>query len=178
MSEELEAQALPSANILPQAVDDEISRLHQSLRQTEQTARTVEHTPSRNRANDLVLGLLRELRTEMYSMNEQMTRLEISNQTTGPREHENYDANQIYGRTKGDVRNRRSMPANYISLKEARAMIPEFNGNSQHRLRDFLYSCTYAMEDINPADEELLMRAILYTKLRGKARQDFETRNI
>jgi len=112
-----------------------------------------EQRSPRNRLNDPVLELLREMRTEIYSMNKQMTRLEVSNQTIGPREHETYDANQTYSRTEGDIRNRRSMPTHYISLKKARAMIPEFDGTSQHKLRDFPNSCTYAMEDINPADE-------------------------
>jgi len=57
-------------------------------------------------------------------------------------------------------------------------MIPEFNGSSRQKLQEFLNACTYAVQNINPADEESLMQAILYTKLKGKAMQDFETRNI
>ncbi|KAL6416872.1 hypothetical protein ACFW04_014791 [Cataglyphis niger] len=53
-------------------------------------------------------------------------------------------------------------------------MIPEFDGTLRHKLQEFLNACTYAARNINPADEELLMEAILYTKLKGKAMQDFE----
>ncbi|KAL6421449.1 hypothetical protein ACFW04_013904 [Cataglyphis niger] len=57
-------------------------------------------------------------------------------------------------------------------------MILEFDGTSRHKLQEFLNACTYAVRNINPADEESLMQAILYTKLKGKAMQDFETRDI
>ncbi|KAL6418437.1 hypothetical protein ACFW04_012091 [Cataglyphis niger] len=46
-------------------------------------------------------------------------------------------------------------------------MIPEFDGTSRHKLQEFLN-----------AYKESLMQAILYTKLKGKAMQDFETRDI
>jgi len=57
-------------------------------------------------------------------------------------------------------------------------MIPEFDGTSRHKLQEFLNACIYAVQNINPADEESLMQAILYTKLKGKAMQGFETRDI
>ncbi|KAL6420782.1 hypothetical protein ACFW04_014022 [Cataglyphis niger] len=56
-------------------------------------------------------------------------------------------------------------------------MIPEFDA-LRHKLQEFLNACTYAVRNINPADEESLMQAILYTKLKGKAMPDFETRDI
>jgi len=54
-------------------------------------------------------------------------------------------------------------------------MIREFDGTSRHKLQEFLNACTYAVQNINPTDESLI-QAILYTK--GKAMQDFETREI
>jgi len=57
-------------------------------------------------------------------------------------------------------------------------MIPKFDGTSRHKLQEFLNTCTYAVQNINPADEESLIQAILYTKLKGKAMQDFEKREV
>jgi len=41
-----------------------------------------------------------------------------------------------------------------------------------------MYASTYAVNNIDPANEESLVQAILCTKLKGKALQDFETRDI
>ncbi|KAL6433642.1 hypothetical protein ACFW04_006622 [Cataglyphis niger] len=57
-------------------------------------------------------------------------------------------------------------------------MILDFDGTSRYKLQEFLNACTYAVRNINPTDEESLMQAILYTKLKGKVMQDFETRDI
>jgi len=57
-------------------------------------------------------------------------------------------------------------------------MVPEFDGTSRHKLHEFINASTYAMNNIDPANEESLVQAILYTKLKGKALQDFETRDI
>jgi len=57
-------------------------------------------------------------------------------------------------------------------------MIPEFDGTSRHKLHEFLNPSTYAMNNIDPTNEESLIQAILYTKLKGKAMHDFETREI
>jgi len=57
-------------------------------------------------------------------------------------------------------------------------MIPEFNGSSRHKLQEFLNACTFAIQNINPVKEEALVQSILYTKLKGEAMQDFETREI
>jgi len=57
-------------------------------------------------------------------------------------------------------------------------MIPEFDGLSRHKLQEFLNACTFAIQNINPAKGEALVQSILYTKLKGKAMQDFETREI
>jgi len=57
-------------------------------------------------------------------------------------------------------------------------MIPEIDGTSRNLVQKFLNASTYAMSEINPADERSLLRAILYTKLTGKAMYDFQTRDI
>jgi len=57
-------------------------------------------------------------------------------------------------------------------------MIPEFDGNSQAKLKEFLSACSYAIKNINSIDERTLLDAILCTKLKGKAIIDFETRDI
>ena len=57
-------------------------------------------------------------------------------------------------------------------------MIPEFDGRSRNRVREFLSACNYAMKIIDPIDEPLLLEAILCTKLKGKAMTDFYARDI
>ena len=65
-----------------------------------------------------------------------------------------------------------------MQLKEARSLIPEIDGTNQNRIQEFLSASTYAMESINPVEEPQLLKAILCTKLKGKAMLDFQTRNI
>jgi len=57
-------------------------------------------------------------------------------------------------------------------------VIPEINGTSCNQVQKFLNASTYAMSEINPADERSLLRAILCMKLTGKAMYDFQTRDI
>jgi len=57
-------------------------------------------------------------------------------------------------------------------------MIPEIDGTSQNRVREFLNANTYAMKNIHPADEHTLLEALLCTKFKGKAMMDFYTRDI
>jgi len=57
-------------------------------------------------------------------------------------------------------------------------MILEFDGTSHHKLHEFLNASMYAINNIDSANEESLIQAILYTKLKGKAMQNFETREI
>jgi len=60
-----------------------------------------------------------------------------------------------------------------MKLKEVREMIPEFDGNSQAKLKEFLSACSYAIKNINSIDERTLLDAILCTKLKGKAMMRF-----
>ncbi|XP_067203548.1 uncharacterized protein [Linepithema humile] len=88
------------------------------------------------------------------------------------------ETNVTYGRGPSDIRSR-SLPAtSYMQLKEARSIIPEIDGTSQHKIQEFLSASTYAMESINPTEESQLLKAILCTKLKGKVMLDFQTRNI
>jgi len=57
-------------------------------------------------------------------------------------------------------------------------MIPEIDGTSRNQVQKFLNASTYAMSEINLADESSLLRAILCTKLTGKAMYDFQTCDI
>ena len=57
-------------------------------------------------------------------------------------------------------------------------MIPEINGESHKRVREFLNASTYAMKNIHPVDESMFLEAILCTKFKGKAMVVFDTRDI
>jgi len=61
----------------------------------------------------------------------------------------------------------------YIKVKDARDMIPEIDETLRNQVQKFLNASTYAMSEINPADERSLLRAILFTKLTGKAIYNF-----
>jgi len=45
-------------------------------------------------------------------------------------------------------------------------------------VREFINAARYAMKNIYPADEQTLLKAILYTKFKGKAMVDFHTRDV
>ncbi|KAL6254796.1 hypothetical protein P5V15_014130 [Pogonomyrmex californicus] len=77
-----------------------------------------------------------------------------------------------------DIRNLRDPANTFMKLKEARDMIPEMGGSSRNEVQKFLNASTYAMSEINPVDEKSLLKAILCTKLTGKAMYDFQTRDI
>jgi len=51
-----------------------------------------------------------------------------------------------------------------MKFKEAREMISEFDGNSQTKLKEFLSAYPYAIKNINPIDERMLLDATLCTK--------------
>jgi len=113
------------------------------------------------------------MRVEVRSLSERMTQMEESNRNIN-RQGTNEEFSGTYGRGERDIRHRRSTSPDFLSLKEARAMIPEFDGSSRHKLQEFLNACTFAIQNINPAKEEALVQSILYTKLKGKAMQEFE----
>src|SRR5436190_11530499 len=130
-------------------------------------------------ANVVALSnLVSTLQREIQGMSERMRNLETDRRSSTNHATNSNERRLTYGRTDLDVRHRRSSPIGYMKLKEVMTMIPEFDGMSRHKLQDFLNSCTFALEMIEPINEEALVRGILYTKLRGKARQDFETMTI
>jgi len=61
-------------------------------------------------------------------------------------------------------------PGRLFRLQHSSRLCPDF----LHKLEEFLNACMYAVQNINPADEESLIQAILYTKLKGKTMQKRE----
>jgi len=168
---------------IPVDIDTEMSiplqaahRLEQQNIETGRTRYTPTHEDADN--NTSILNLLCEIRRDINSLNDRVARLENSRHEIDRRETDNDISNVAYGRTERDIRHRHSTAPSFISLKEARTMISEFDGTSRHKLQEFLNACTYAVQNIKPVDEESLIQAILYTKLKGKAMQDFETREV
>ncbi|XP_029675231.1 uncharacterized protein LOC115242830 [Formica exsecta] len=189
MAESRNPQERTPANPPKSAVDEEIENMRQSIRQMDQNIAEADRTPppeiNREERGDYtqIIHILNEIRADIHSLNIRVTRLEsadaqLPRHTDTSRENDNDAFETTYGRTRRDIRNRRSVAPNYLPLKEARIMIPEFDGTSRHKLQKFLNACKYAVQNINPADEESLIQAILFTKLKGKAMQDFETRDI
>jgi len=165
-------------------VDQDVPRqaAHRLEQQIADTARS--RRPPRREETDhtAILELLREMRTEMrtelHSLHERVRQVENIDRSAPRRETNDGEFNMAYGRSDRDIRHRRSTTPNFLTLKEARAMVPEFDGTSRHKLNEFINASTYAMHNIDPANEESLIQAILYTKLKGKALQDFEMRDI
>jgi len=93
-------------------------------------------------------------------------------------EHSNHPLDLTYGRTHEDVRNQPGPSFGFLTLKEARNMIPEFDGNSRNGVHEFINAASYAIKNIHPADEQTLLEAILCTKFKGKAMVDFHTRDV
>jgi len=100
-----------------------------------------------------------------------IARLENSHYEVNRQETDNDMFNVAYGRTERDIRHRRSITLNFVSLKEAKTMILEFDGTSRHKLQKFLNACTYAVQNISPADEESLIQTI--HKIKGKSDAGF-----
>jgi len=93
-------------------------------------------------------------------------------QLVGPpvNEHENRDNGRretfgqsshpldlTYGRTHEDVRNQPGPSFGFLTLKEARNMIPTIDGESKDRVREVLNAANYAMKNIHPTDEQTLL---------------------
>jgi len=56
-------------------------------------------------------------------------------------------------------------------------MIPEFDGNSRYRVREFFNATSYAMKNIHLVYAQTLLETILCTKFKGKAMVDFHVRS-
>ena len=198
----------PPSELIHVSNDDinrEIDNLRDSIRHIDEHVVEAEvHEPPVNRNtsmsnlnNPLLREIMRgiqEMRTEINILRDQrresntyegerhVNRRDVRDYTrdedTRYHERDSDRYNITYGRTENDVRHRRNNTESYISLKEARSMSPEFNGTSQHKLQEFLSTCNYAVQNIDPANETSLVGAILCTKLKGKAMLDFQTRDI
>jgi len=83
-----------------------------------------------------------------------------------------------YGRSMYDIRNQRGSTVNFLTLKDARNMIPDVDGTSRDRVKEFINASAYAMKNVHPAEEHSLLEAIICTKFKGKVMTDFQTRDI
>ena len=131
---------------------------------------------------ETITTVLDQILEEVRALQDRISRLEVQNyerEVQGDRREYGRDPLEVtYGRTHSDVRNQAAHVTGYLRLKKARDMIPEFDGTSQAKLKEFLSACAYVIKNISPAEEKTLLEAILCTKLKGKAMTDFETRNI
>ncbi|KAL6254793.1 hypothetical protein P5V15_014125 [Pogonomyrmex californicus] len=163
-------------------IDNEILQLRHSVER---------HGPQESRTNRRVTIdappdniLLRELMDEIRDLRVQVNGLSRQTQLpTGERTRISQDflphpLDLTYGRSYQDIRNQPGNALTFLTLKDARNMIPEIDGTSRGRVYEFLNASTYAIKNIHPADEHSLLEAILCTKFKGKAMMDFRTRDI
>jgi len=171
----------PTAQSPRDEIDNEILRLRNTPGQNNpyfEEARpgrrvTFDTQPTENMLLHELLQEIRELRIQVGSnRNEREERNRVSRNL-----HDNA-LDLTYGRTHSDIRNQPGTSLSFLSLKEARNMIPEIDGTSRNRVREFLNACNYAMKNIHPADEQTVLEAIICTKFKGKAMIDFHTRDI
>jgi len=131
---------------VPMDTDTEMSIPVQAARRLEQNieAGRTRPAPTREDAdnNTAILNLLHEIRRDVNSLNDRVAWLEISHHEVNRQETNNDMINVAYGRIERDVRHRRNTVPSFVSLKEARTMIPEFDGTSRHKLQEFLNACT------------------------------------
>ncbi|KAL6267940.1 hypothetical protein P5V15_001008 [Pogonomyrmex californicus] len=151
-------------------LDDELKRMRATLSQAHWKSDPVEASHD---ARDVMLV---ELVEGMRALQGRISQLEVVNYDRSAENDEPIE--MTYRRTRDDVRNSRDLALTFMKLKEARNMIPEMDGSSRNQVQKFLNASTYAMSEINPADEKSLLKAILCTKLTGKAMHDFQTRDI
>jgi len=92
--------------------------------------------------NTAILNLLHEIRRDVNSLNDRMRWLETSHLEVNRRKTDNDMINMAYGRIERNIEHRRSTAPSFVSLKEDRTMILEFDGTSRHKLQEFLNACT------------------------------------
>ncbi|KAL6265927.1 hypothetical protein P5V15_002770 [Pogonomyrmex californicus] len=151
-------------------LDVEVRRMRATLSQAHWKSDPAEAS------HDVRDAMLIELVEGMRALQGRISQLEVVNYDRSAENDEPIE--MTYGRTRDDVRNSRDPARTFMKLKEARDMIPEIDGSSRNQVQKFLNASTYAMSEINPADEKSLLKAILCTKLTGKAMHDFQTRDI
>lgn len=57
-------------------------------------------------------------------------------------------------------------------------MIPEIDGTSRNRVKEFLNASSYGMKNIYLAEEHTLLEGIICIKFKGKTMTDLQTREI
>jgi len=122
-------------------------------------------------------SVLDQILDGMRGIQDHLSRLENTSHDHSLRKNHNTAFDITYGRTTEDVRNHDPLNT-YIKIKDARNMNLEIDETSRNQVQKFLNASTYAMSEINPADERFLLRVILCTKLTGKAMYDFQARDI
>ncbi|XP_071651733.1 uncharacterized protein [Temnothorax longispinosus] len=168
--------------ITPEEIDQEINRLNRVLSQRGTPANHRNRIPARARPprddRDFILD---EILNRIRDLRDRVKQLETENperrEFHARREPSNLPFEVTYGRTSYDIRNQAERAIGYLRLKEARDMIPEFDGASS-KLQEFLSAASYAIKNINPMEEGTLLEAVLCTKLKGRAMTDFQTREI
>ena len=61
-----------------------------------------------------------------------------------------------------------------MKLKKAREIIPEFDGNLQAKLKEFLSACSYAIKTMNPIDEQTLTRCYIVHQIKRQSNDRFQ----
>ncbi|EFN85348.1 hypothetical protein EAI_03084 [Harpegnathos saltator] len=82
-----------------------------------------------------------------------------------------------YNRPYQEIDNVSRNTENHARLRETKDHIPLFDGSNEGKLMEFLTACDYAFEIIHPADEAVLARTIICTKLKGIALVEITNRN-
>ncbi|KAL6263067.1 hypothetical protein P5V15_005866 [Pogonomyrmex californicus] len=163
-------------------IDNEILQLRHSVErhgpQESRTNRrvTIDAPPDNTLIREL-MDEIRDLRVQVNGLSRQ-TQLPMGERTRLSQDFLPHPLDLTYGRSYQDIRNQPGNALTFLTLKDARNMIPEIDGTSRGRVYEFLNASTYAIKNIHPADEHSLLEAILCTKFKGKAMMDFRTRDI
>ncbi|XP_036142872.1 uncharacterized protein LOC118645594 [Monomorium pharaonis] len=156
--------------------EQELQNLHQELSaNAPRLARTATQRDDVQDIREALRAMMHEVRRLTTEVNEVRETNSRTLRTHAPRQTRYSRRETAFEYPDDDVRRQRGR--GILSLKEARGMIPEFDGNAS-RLQEFLSAMTYAIENIDPSDEVSLLGAILCTKLKGRAMLDFQTRKI
>jgi len=156
---EMSVSRTPPEYALPNTAtnaDQDVPRqaAHRLEQQMSDTGRTRRPAGREETDHTAILELLREMRTEMrtelHSLHERVRQLENIDRSVPRREPNHGDFSMAYGRSDRDIRHRHSTAPHFLSLKEARAMVPEFDGTSRHKLNEFMHASTYAVNNIDP----------------------------
>ena len=126
---------------------------------------------------------LQRIRRDMQRLQMQLDAYEAPNRTlrNNPNRRLSFHEHAFettHDRYSQDIRNQRGSIVSFMSMKDARNMIPEIDGTKRNRVKEFINASSYVVKNIHPAEEHTLLEAILCTKLKDKAMTDFQTREI